>query len=265
MQYVLNHVESGIAEFTLNNPDAMNAMASGMIDELDRGIAAALKDPQVRCLIITGAGRGFCAGADLAGNALTDFGPGISKHIESHFNPLLLRLKESPKPVVCALNGVAAGAGVGLALACDLVIAATTARLILSFVRIGAVLDGGTSYMVHHLAGPMRARMMALLGEPVDAHTALAFGLVSQVVDDGALLVTARQVAGQLAAGPGEAMAMIKQQLTAASNGSYRDALALEARLQGRAFATDDFREGVAAFQERRTPRFGNGTESREA
>lgn len=256
MPMVVQEIREGVAELTLNRPEIMNALADGVLDQLSRAFDDALSNPDVGSILLTGAGKGFCAGANLEGEALLQFGAGVTRHIEEDLNPLLNSIKTSPKPVICALNGAAAGAGAGLALACDIVLAAKSARIILSFVRIGAVLDGGTSHVVQSLAGASRARAMSLLGEPVDAETALDFGLVWKICDDDKLLTEARQMARGFARGPQGAYGLIKQELLAAQTQPYEQSLTLEARLQGEAFCSPELQEGVRAFQQKRSADF---------
>jgi 2-(1,2-epoxy-1,2-dihydrophenyl)acetyl-CoA isomerase len=209
----------------------------------------------VRAVLLTGAGRGFCSGSDLRDN----FGSGappseITLRRDRH--PALLELLALPKPVVCAVNGVAAGIGVGIALACDLVIAARGASFNLAFTRIGLGPDGGTSWMLQHAIGRARALRAMLLAEAIDGETAEAWGLVAFCVADGELAAYADELAARLAAGPTLAYAAAKQAVTAAPSSAYAEQLELEARLQGVACRTADFAEGRTALLDRRPPRF---------
>ncbi len=255
MSRVLTRREGAVAVVTLNNPDQYNALAAGVLDGLGAALDAAGADPQVRAILLTGAGKGFCSGAQFGGDT---FGRGksIGDMMRQSISPLIEKLHKSLKPVVTAVNGPAAGAGVGIALAGDLVFAARSARFILSFVRLGAVLDGGTSLFLQRSIGAARARALALTGEPLAAERAAEWGLVWKCVEDDALYAEALAAAQRLAAGAPLAMAMIKQQLDEAWTDELAKTLDEEAAAQTRAFVTDDLREGAAAFVEKRAPKF---------
>jgi 2-(1,2-epoxy-1,2-dihydrophenyl)acetyl-CoA isomerase len=243
--------QAGIARIALNRPEVMNALNSAMRAE----IAAAMTDlPQAtRCVVLTGTGRAFCSGQDL-----TDAGAGLNveRTLREEYEPMLAAIHDAPVPVIAAVNGVAAGAGANLALACDLVIAAESAVFIQAFVRIGLIPDaGGTSFLPRRV-GVQRAMGAALLAEPVPAARAADWGMIWEAVPDDqfALVVAAR--AAHLAKGPTGAYAALKQALRGAFDQPLEAQLAVEARLQGVCGASGDFREGVAAFQEKRAPRF---------
>lgn len=255
MSMVLTRREGAVAVVTLNNPDQYNALAAGVLDGLGAALDAAGADPQVRAILLTGAGKGFCSGAQFGGDT---FGRGesIGDMMRQSISPLIEKLHKSPKPVVTAVNGPAAGAGVGIALAGDLVFAARSARFILSFVRLGAVLDGGTSLFLQRSIGAARARALALTGEPLTGERAAEWGLVWKCVEDDALYAEALAAAQRLAAGAPLAMAMIKKQLDEAWTDELAKALDEEAAAQTRAFVTADLREGAAAFVEKRAPKF---------
>jgi 2-(1,2-epoxy-1,2-dihydrophenyl)acetyl-CoA isomerase len=258
----------GVATLTLNRPDKLNAFTTG----LHRALAAALDeiaaDATIRAVLLTGAGRGFCAGQDLAERAATlaqggaasgapagGAQPGPSA-LETWYNPLIRRLRRLEKPVVCAVNGVAAGAGANVALACDIVLAARSASFIQSFARIGLVPDAGGSYVLPRLVGMARASALALLGDKLSAAQAAEWGLIWRVVADEALMDEASALARHLAQQPTRALALIKQALNASPGNTLDQQLDLERDLQKTAAATEDFREGIAAFLEKRPPRF---------
>jgi 2-(1,2-epoxy-1,2-dihydrophenyl)acetyl-CoA isomerase len=249
---VIYDERGAVARIVLNRPERLNAMTTEMASELLEALRRA-GEPHVRTVLLTGAGRGFCSGSDLKDN----FGEGsppseITLRRDRH--PALLALRALPKPVVCAVNGVAAGIGVGLALACDLVVAARGATFNLAFTRIGLGPDGGTSWLLVHAIGRARALRAMLLAEAIDAETAEAWGLIAACVDD--LPAYSEALAGQLAAGPTLAYAAAKEAANAAAAHGYAEQLELEARLQGIASRTADFAEGRTALLQRRTPRF---------
>ncbi len=244
-----------IALITLNNPDKMNALGGTMLADLAADFAAAEADSGVRAVLITGAGRGFCGGAQL-GTATFAAGAKVGDWMRASINPLIERVRASRLPVVVAVNGPAAGAGVGLALMGDVVIAARSARFVLSFVKLGAALDGGATAFLQRAIGAPRARALALLGEPLTAEAAAEWGLIWKVVDDDALMGEAFGLADRLAEGPPVAIRLIKAQLEAASTAALAEALDEEATAQSTAFATENLREGAAAFVEKRKPRF---------
>jgi 2-(1,2-epoxy-1,2-dihydrophenyl)acetyl-CoA isomerase len=249
---------AGVATITLNRPDKLNAFTT----ELHRALAAALDtvegDETIRAVMLTGAGRGFCAGQDLAERAAIIAGGKVEggKALETWYNPLVRRLRRLEKPVVCAVNGVAAGAGANIALACDIVLAARSASFIQAFCRIGLVPDAGGSYVLARLVGMARASALTLLGDKLPAEQAAAGGLIWRVVDDDALVAEATALAQHLARQPTRALALIKQALNASFANTLDEQLDLERALQIKAAATDDFREGVAAFLEKRPANF---------
>lgn len=255
MPMVLSERRGAVALLTLNNPEQRNALAAELMSGLNAALDAAMADDAVRAIVLTGAGKGFCAGAQFGGDTF-DRGEGIGEKMRGSINPLIARMRSAPKPIVCAVNGAAAGAGVGIALAGDIVLAARSARFILSFVRLGAVLDGGTSRLVQQAIGAARARALALTGEALDGATAAEWGLVWKCVEDADLPAEAMALAEKLAAGPPIAIGLIKAECEAAWTDSLDEALEREAQSQSRAFVTADLREGAAAFVERRAPRF---------
>jgi len=244
-----------VAILTLNNPEKYNALAGSLLAEFDDAFSAAEADPSVRAALITGAGKGFCGGAEL-GTATFDAGADVGDWMRASINPLIEKVRASRLPVVVAVNGPAAGAGVGLALMGDIVIAARSAKFVLSFVRLGAALDGGTTAFLQRAIGAARTRALALLGEPLSADLAAEWGLIWKAVDDAELMPQALALADKLAEGPPVAIGLIKAQLESAWAAPLIDALDREASAQSTAFATEDLREGASAFVEKRAPRF---------
>lgn len=248
-----------LAILTLNRPDRLNALDWTLARELLHATRSVMADDKVRALLLTGAGRGFCAGADLKDvQAAKAAGQSFDAAalLREAINPTLMALVEGGKPVVCAVNGAAAGAGCGLALTADIVLAARSASFLQAFVRLGVVPDAGNSWLLPRLVGRSRATAMMMLGEKISAETAAQWGLVHSVHDDDALMPAARDLALRLATGPSLAHAAIKRMVQAGAANGLSDQLDLEAREQGEAFATKDFAEGLAAFSEGRTAIF---------
>jgi 2-(1,2-epoxy-1,2-dihydrophenyl)acetyl-CoA isomerase len=245
--------EGGVLTITLSRPDVLNAFNAA----LHKGLAAALKearDPDVRAVVVTGAGRGFCVGQDL-----TEFreAPGdIGSRLRSTYHPNVLAVRALEKPVIAAVNGVAAGAGVSFACACDLRIAADSASFVPAFINIGLIPDSGGSYFVTRILGPARAFEWLASGRKLTAAEAHAWGLVSEVVETDALVARAAEVAAQLAALPTRGIGMTKRLIDLALHATLEQQLEREAELQTAATQTEDFKEGVAAFLEKRPPEF---------
>lgn len=252
---VLYESAQAIATITLNRPDVLNALDDSLIRALRDAVERAAGDDAVRAVLLTGAGRGFSSGADLASvppSPSLDLG----QLLRERYHPVILAMRSMPKPVVCAVNGPAAGAGMSIALAGDIVLAARSAYFVQAFSKIGLVPDAGSTWFLPRYAGDVRARAMALLAERIDAPTAERFGLVWQVLDDEQLMPQARQLAARLAAQPTRACALIKQALNDSFGRDLPAQLELEATLQTQAGRTEDFAEGVAAFLQRRAPVF---------
>lgn len=247
--------EGGVHRVTLNRPDVMNALNR----DLRRALTAALlAGHSARVIVLTGAGRGFCSGQDLTDAQGLD-AASFEATLNNEYVPMIRAITEAPVPVIAAVNGVAAGAGANLALACDLVIAAESATFIQSFTRIGLIPDaGGTSFLPRRV-GLQRAMGAALLAEPVSARQAESWGMIWEAVPDDRLAEVVAARAAKLAQGPTEAYAALKQALRGAFEQSLDAQLATEARLQGVCGASTDFREGIAAFLEKRAPRFVGG------
>lgn len=255
MAMVLSEMRGAVAVLTLNNAAQYNALAWDLLRELNAALDAAIADENARCILLTGAGKGFCSGAQFGGDTFAQ-GEKIADAMRDLVNPVIAKMRASPKPIVTAINGPAAGAGVGVALAGDMVIAARSAKFILSFVRLGATLDGGTSLFLQRAIGVARARVLALTGEPLSGEQAADWGLIWKCVDDAVLMEEAMVAAQKLAAGPPLSMAAIKAQFDSAWDASLAETLEREAADQAASFRTQDLREGAAAFVEKRAPKF---------
>ena len=253
-------VENGVAEITLNRPERLNAWTAQFGDELREAILTDAAAPEVRAVLITGAGRGFSSGADLKEmleqRASGGEAPDVGEMLRERYHPIIKGIRELPKPVVAAVNGPAVGIGCSLALACDLIWAAESAVFGLAFVNIGLVPDGGSTFLVPVAAGKARALEMALLGDPIPAQQALDWGLINRVVPDGDLMEDARGLAGRLAQGPTRSYAQSKRALNNSLLKIMDEQLDLEADIQGEMVTSTDFIEGVSAFIEKRDPRF---------
>ncbi|MFD4509726.1 enoyl-CoA hydratase/isomerase family protein [Streptomyces sp. NPDC058457] len=246
-----------VAHLTLDRPDALNAITPDQREHIIRLLAEASADPETGAVVITGTGRGFCAGADLRGTPTGERVPGdVARTIRLGAQRLVAAVLDCEKPVIAAVNGTAAGLGVHLALACDLVLAAESARFIEVFVRRGLVPDGGGAYLLPRLIGPHRAKELMFFGDALSAPEAERLGLVNRVVPDADLPKTARDWAARLAAGPTRALALTKQLVNASLDTDRASAFAAEAAAQEINMTTRDAQEGVRAFVERRTPDF---------
>lgn len=255
---ILLDINQGVALLTLNRPDRLNSFNAQMHDEMATAIRQIKKDNGVRALVITGAGRGFCAGQDLSDRNVAPGSevPDLGESIEQRYNPLLRSLRELPMPVICAVNGVAAGAGANIALACDIVLAGQSASFIQAFCKIGLIPDSGGTWSLPHLVGMARAKGLALLGDKLSAEQAEQWGLIWRCVADEQLLPAAMAMAEHLATQPTRGLALIKRALHASTTQSFDAQLDLERDLQRLAGRTEDYREGVSAFMEKRTPQF---------
>ena len=248
--------QDGWAEVTLNRPDRLNAFDAEMHGLLAAALAEIAADETCRAVLLTGAGRGFCAGQDLGDPATGGEAPNLGATVEAFYNPLIRRLRALEKPVICAVNGVAAGAGANIALACDIVLAGRSAKFIQAFAKIGLVPDSGGTHFLPRLVGDARARGLALLCEPLSAEKAESWGLIWKAVDDASLMDEARKLTAHLATQPTRGLALIKQALEASATNDLDAQLDLERDLQTAAGRTPDYAEGVAAFMEKRAPRF---------
>ncbi|HJQ59492.1 MAG TPA: 2-(1,2-epoxy-1,2-dihydrophenyl)acetyl-CoA isomerase PaaG [Vineibacter sp.] len=250
-------IGDGLATLTLNQPEKLNAVSRRMIGEIKDCWASLATDASVRAVLLTGAGRGFCAGADLSDpdreqGPMADSGSALEKF----FNPVIRAMRELPKPIVAAVNGVAAGVGMSFVMASDIAIAGKSASFLQAFARIGLLPDGGSTWFLPRLVGDARARALAMLAQQIPAEKAHSWGLVWDVVDDAALMTTATQVARRLADGPTLSLASIKKALNAASGNTLSAQLDLERDLQRELGRSEDFKEGVAAFLAKRPAQF---------
>ena len=254
---VLVAQEAGVLTLTLNRPDKLNSFNEAMHLALRAGVERAAEDGAVRAVLLTGSGRGFCAGQDLGDRDPRKGGaPDLGVTLDTLYNPTLRLIRALEKPVVCAVNGVAAGAGANIAFACDIVLAARSARFIQAFARIGLVPDAGGSWSLARILGEPRAKALAMLAEPLDAETAASWGLIWRAVDDAALMDEAKAIAVRLAAGPTRGLGLTKRAIQAAATNSFDAQLDLERDLQRLAGQSADYAEGVTAFLEKRKAEF---------
>ncbi len=257
-QTVRLDIADGVATLTLARPDRLNSFTVAMHAEVQAALAQIREKPGVRCLVLTGAGRGFCAGQDLSDRAVD---PGaaavdLGESIDRYYKPLILALRALEMPTIAAVNGVAAGAGANIALACDIVFAARSASFIQAFSKIGLIPDSGGTWWLPRLIGPARALALALTGEKLGAEQAEQWGLIWKCVDDEALLPTVNALARQFAAGPTRGYLRTRQAMEAAATSSLVASLDLERDFQRELGFSADYREGVAAFMGKRTPAF---------
>jgi 2-(1,2-epoxy-1,2-dihydrophenyl)acetyl-CoA isomerase len=260
-EHILLDQADGVATLTINRPQMLNALHVGVISEMIDAVDRLRDEGAARALLMTGAGRGFSSGADLAGGGAggTPSGSGkidAGKVLETHFNPLMERLLALPIPLITAVNGPAAGAGCSYALAGDIVIAGRSAYFLQAFVNIGLVPDVGSTWLLPRLAGRARATAMMMLGERIPAEKAAEWGMIYQVVDDEALMPTARAIADKLAKGPTQAYALIRHGIRDCMDATLTEGLMIERRNQMIAGRTGDFMEGVAAFLQKRPANF---------
>jgi 2-(1,2-epoxy-1,2-dihydrophenyl)acetyl-CoA isomerase len=256
---LLDTLEGGVLTLTLNRPERLNALNAALIEGLSTALKRAATEPDCRAVLITGAGRGFCAGADLANRAFApgDARPDLGAALENGLNPIIRGIRNLPKPVVCAVNGPAAGAGANIALACDIVLAAKSAQFLQAFARIGLIPDAGGTFVLPRLIGDARARALMMLAEPIAAEQAQAIGMIYRAVDDQDLMGEAHTIAERLAAGPTHALGLMKRALAASPTNTLDAQLDLERDLQREAGRSDDYLEGVRAFLDKRPANFG--------
>jgi 2-(1,2-epoxy-1,2-dihydrophenyl)acetyl-CoA isomerase len=257
---VRTEVKDKVGIITLTDPSTLNAAGMELMDELRAAVDQFIHDDAVRAIVITGEGRGFCSGANLSGGRVTGAGgggatSGPNQSLLQVYNPFVSGLRKSPKPLVAAVNGVAAGVGVSLALACDLIVAADSAYFLLAFRRIGLVPDGGATWLLPKLVGKARAMELMLLGEKLPAQTALDWGLINRCVPDGELMTTALGLAGALANGPAS-LGMTRNLVWQALDADWHLQIEAEAYAQGDAGRTEDAREGIMAFVQKRPAEF---------
>ncbi|PYY78518.1 2-(1,2-epoxy-1,2-dihydrophenyl)acetyl-CoA isomerase [Pseudomonas sp. TKO26] len=255
---LLFSIDQGVALVSLNRPEQLNSFTAQMHGELRSALKLVRNNPEVRVLLLTGEGRGFCAGQDLGERNVApgEAPPDLGQSIEAFYNPLIRELRDLPLPVICAVNGVAAGAGANLPLACDLVLAARSASFIQAFCKLGLIPDSGGTWLLPRLVGMARAKSLALLGNRLSAEQAEQWGLIHQCVDDDALRDEALRLARHLASQPTYGLALIKRSLNASLHNSFDQQLDLERDLQRLAGRSEDYREGVSAFMEKRSPVF---------
>jgi len=254
---VLVDARAGYRVVTLNRPQRLNAFTEAMHGALASALAEAEADASCRALLLTGAGRGFCAGQDLTDRlARPGTTPALGETLGNYYNPLVRKLRALPFPVIAAVNGVAAGAGANIALACDIVLAGRSASFVQAFARIGLVPDCGGTWFLPRLVGAARARGLALLAEPLPAEKAEAWGLIWKAVDDAILMLEAEKLCAHFAGAPAVGLALTKRALDAAETNDLSAQLDLERDLQREAGETPDYREGVRAFLEKRAPNF---------
>jgi 2-(1,2-epoxy-1,2-dihydrophenyl)acetyl-CoA isomerase len=258
-QVLLQSLQNGVLTLTMNRPDSLNSANDALLLTLLGAVQAAGRDPQVRVVVLTGAGRGFCAGADLGLMGGPDSGPSptrFSEHLEHTFNPVIRAIRALPQPFISAVNGVAAGAGASLALVGDLRLWSSSASFVQVFSNIGLIPDAGSSWMLPRLVGPHRAFELMAFAEKVGPEDALRLGLCEQVYPVGEFAAQVQSYAERLAARPAAALAFTKQAIQAAMSGTLSDALLSEAGFQDLAGASWEHREGVQAFLEKRRPDF---------
>lgn len=253
MSSILLSIENGIATITLNRPDKLNSFNREMALLLQNILDDCAADASIRCIVLTGAGKGFCAGQDLA-EVVDPNGPGMQRILSEHYNPIIERIRNLQKPVVAAVNGVAAGAGANLAFACDVVVSISSASFIQAFSKIGLIPDSGGTYTLPRLIGFQRASALMMLGDKIGADEALKMGMLYKVFDESVFVDETNKMATTLAQMPTKALAFIKEALNASSTNNIKQQLALEDQLQQKAAATNDFKEGVEAFLAKRPP-----------
>jgi len=257
-QNIIAEEKNGVGYLTFNRPKALNSFNVDMHREVAEVLNLWTKNPDVRCVVISGEGRGFCAGQDL-GDRVVDpnaEAPDLGYSIETYYNPLIKTIVNMPKPVICAVNGVAAGAGANIALACDLVIAAKSANFVQAFCRLGLVPDSAGTWFLPRAVGHARAMGLALLGDKLPAETAKEWGMIWDVVEDAKLKTKVTELAERLAKQPTFGLSLIKKAIHQSSNNTFDEQMLLERDLQRIAGRSEDYREGVQAFMNKREPNF---------
>lgn len=257
-QNIIAEEKNGVGYLTFNRPKALNSFNVDMHREVAEVLNLWTKNPDVRCVVISGEGRGFCAGQDL-GDRVVDpnaEAPDLGYSIETYYNPLIKMIVNMPKPVICAVNGVAAGAGANIALACDLVIAAKSANFVQAFCRLGLVPDSAGTWFLPRAIGHARAMGLTLLGDKLPAETAKEWGMIWDVVEDADLKTKVTELAERLAKQPTFGLSLIKKAIHQSSNNTFDEQMVLERDLQRIAGRSEDYREGVQAFMNKREPNF---------
>lgn len=255
-QTILVEEKNAVGYLTLNRPKQLNSFNEAMHKEVAKVLKAWSKDSTIRAVVLSAEGRGFCAGQDLGDRAVDPDAdaPDLGLSIETYYNPLIKLITDMPKPVICAVNGVAAGAGANIALACDLVLAAKSASFVQAFCRLGLVPDSGGTWFLPRVVGRARAMGLAMLGDKLSAEQALAWGMIWQVVEDDALRSETSTLAEHLASQPTYGLSLIKKAINTSADNSLEDQLCLERDLQRLAGRSADYKEGVQAFMQKRTP-----------
>lgn len=255
-QTILVEEKNAVGYLTLNRPKQLNSFNEVMHKEVVSVLKAWSKDSTIRAVVLSAEGRGFCAGQDLGDRAVAPNAdaPDLGLSIETYYNPLIKLITDMPKPVICAVNGVAAGAGANIALACDLILAAKSASFIQAFCRLGLVPDSGGTWFLPRVIGRARAMGLAMLGDKLSAEQAMAWGMIWQVVEDDALRSEASKLAEHLASQPTYGLSLIKKAINVSADNSLEDQLILERDLQRLAGRSADYKEGVQAFMQKRTP-----------
>lgn len=257
-QNIIAEEKNGVGYLTFNRPKALNSFNVDMHREVAEVLSQWTKNPDVRCVVISGEGRGFCAGQDL-GDRVVDpnaEAPDLGYSIETYYNPLIKTIVNMPKPVICAVNGVAAGAGANIALACDLVIAAKSANFVQAFCRLGLVPDSAGTWFLPRAVGHARAMGLTLLGDKLPAETAKEWGMIWDVVEDAELKTKVTELAERLAKQPTFGLSLIKKAIHQSSDNTFDEQVLLERDLQRIAGRSEDYREGVQAFMNKREPNF---------
>jgi 2-(1,2-epoxy-1,2-dihydrophenyl)acetyl-CoA isomerase len=256
--HIIFETEQGVARITLNRPEVLNSFNRAMAHELSEALAVVAGEPSLRAVLLTGAGRGFCAGQDLAEASPRPDGslPDLGDFVREGYNPIVRAIRSLEKPVVCAVNGVAAGAGANLALACDIVLASSEASFIQSFAKIGVIPDSGGTFILPRIVGLQRASALTMLAEKVSAEQALAWGMIYRVVEAPGLMEAAWNTASYLATQPTRGLGLTKRALNRSLGVDLDRQLDYEEELQRQAGSTADYAEGVRAFLEKRKPRF---------
>jgi 2-(1,2-epoxy-1,2-dihydrophenyl)acetyl-CoA isomerase len=255
MPPILFTIEGGIATITLNRPDKLNSFNREMALLLQQKLDECAAAPTIRCVYITGAGKGFCAGQDL--NEVVDpQGPGMQRILSEHYNPIILRIRNLPKPVIAAVNGVAAGAGANIALACDIVVATQSASFIQAFSKLGLIPDSGGTYMLPRLIGWQKASAIMMLGDKIAASQAEQMGMIYKAIPDEDFVAESKKIASKLAQMPTKGLAYTKHILSSSMTNKLEQQLLLEDEFQQKAANTWDFKEGIQSFLEGRPPQF---------
>lgn len=249
-KFILFEIENSVAHISLNRPDVLNSFNRQMAVELQDCLNHCEKNTEIRAVLLTASGRAFCAGQDLA--EAMEPGSSISEIVKKQYNPIIVQIRNIPKPVVCAVNGVAAGAGANLAFACDITLASESASFIQSFSKIGLIPDSAGTFFLPRLAGFQRAAALMMLGDKINAQTAMQYGLIYKVCEDAQLMNDAKSMAVKLAEMPTAAIGLTKQALNKSLSATLEEQLRTEAELQEAAGNTYDFKEGVTAFIEKR-------------